>query len=203
MLQALLAGIGVGLAVALPLGAVGLLVVRTGTERGLRGGLAAAAGVATADLLYAGLAATAGGVLAGAVVAVAGPLRVVAAAALLALATRGLVQAWRPPAALDTRAAPRRARRTWAAFLGITLLNPLTVVAFGAVVVALPPALLTGTAARTAFVVGVGAASMAWQAVLAALGAALGRRLGRRWQRTTAVVGNVAIAVLAVAALAA
>lgn len=78
---------------------------------------------------------------------------------------------------------PRRVRGTWAAFLGITLLNPLTVLTFAAVVVTLPPGVVDGAAARTLFVVGAGAASLVWQAVLAVLGATLGRRLDRRTAR--------------------
>lgn len=195
--------VAVGLAVALPLGAIGLLVVRTGTERGVATGLAAAAGVATADIAYAAVAATAGGVLAGPVATAAGPLRVVAALVLLAVAAAGLARALRRPAGAAPTSAPEAARpwRTWAGFLGLTALNPLTLLTFGAVVVALPAGLLDGPAQRAAFVAGAGGASLAWQAVLAVAGAALGRRLDARWQRWTALAGNAAIAALAVTAL--
>jgi len=214
--RALVAGIGVGLAVAVPLGAIGLLVLRTASLRGWRAGAPAAAGVAVADLLYAGVAATAGGVLAGPIGAVAGPLRVVAAVLLLVLAARGLAAARHPaPAPAGEGSAPglpapavggypaeaERPWRTFGGFLALTLLNPLTVLTFGAVVVALPPGLLDGVAPRVAFVLGAGAASLAWQLALAGAGSLLGSRLGPRWQRATALLGNGAIAALAVAAL--
>jgi threonine/homoserine/homoserine lactone efflux protein len=197
---ALAAGVAVGLAVALPLGAIGLLVLRTATQRGLRVGLAAATGVGGADLLYAAVAATAGGVLSRPIQAVAVPLRIVAAILLLVIAGRGLVGA-RRPATSEQDPPPARPWRTFAAFLGLTLLNPLTVLTFAAVVVALPPDLLDTAGARVAFVLGAGAASIAWQAVLAGAGAVLGQRLDPRWQRLTALAGNGAIAALAVAAL--
>jgi len=203
--RALVAGIGVGFAVAVPLGAIGLLVLRTATLRGWRAGAPAATGVAAADLLYAGVAATAGGVLARTITAVAGPLRTVAAVLLLVLAARGLAAAWRPTPAAEVAALPEpdaeRPWRTFAGFLALTLLNPLTVLTFGAVVVALPPGLLGGVGARAAFVLGAGAASLAWQLALAGAGSLLGGRLGPRWQRATALLGNGAIAALAVAAL--
>ncbi|WFE66232.1 LysE family transporter [Micromonospora sp. WMMD714] len=46
------AGFAAGLGVAMPLGAIGVLVVREGMLRGHRSGLAAASGVATVDTLY-------------------------------------------------------------------------------------------------------------------------------------------------------
>ncbi len=130
------------------------------------------------------------------------PLRVVAGVVLLAVAVHGALGALRPPA---TAARPPRSAgppwRTTAAFLALTLLNPLTVVTFAAVVVALPPDLLAGAGARAAFVLGVGGASLAWQLALGLLGGLLGARLSPRWQRATTLLGNAAIAVLAVAAL--
>ncbi|MEU7979389.1 LysE family transporter [Micromonospora sp. NPDC049081] len=46
------AGFAAGLGVAMPLGAIGVLIVREGMLRGHRSGLAAASGVATVDTLY-------------------------------------------------------------------------------------------------------------------------------------------------------
>src|SRR3954454_20185485 len=55
-----LSGLVAGWGRAIPLGAIGVLLVDLGMRAGLRRASAAAAAVATADLLYAGVAALAG-----------------------------------------------------------------------------------------------------------------------------------------------
>ena len=94
----LLAGLVAGWGVAIPLGAMGVMIVDLGLRAGFRPAAAAGAGVATADLLYAAVAALAGSAVARvlapheralqlgaavvlAVVAVAGPVGGAAAAA--------------------------------------------------------------------------------------------------------------------------
>ena len=57
MRDPLIAGLLAGWGVAIPLGAIGVMVVDLGMRGGLRPAAAAAAGVATADFLYAVLAA--------------------------------------------------------------------------------------------------------------------------------------------------
>jgi arginine exporter protein ArgO len=197
--EALWAGVVAGFAVALPLGAIGMLLLQLGAADGWRAGAAGAAGVATADLLWAGVAAAAGGAVAAFLRPYLGPLRIVAAVALLAVAAYGIRRALRPRSPSAARAVPHG--RRWATFLGLTVLNPTTVGTFAAIVVALPPGLLTGVAERIVFVLGVGTASLLWQLLLVAGGAAAGARLPARAQLWTAIAGNVAVAGLAVAAL--
>src|SRR4051812_35110792 len=60
----LVAGLIAGWGVAIPLGAIGVLVVDLGMRSGFGAAGAAAAAVATADLLYAGVAAVAGAAVA-------------------------------------------------------------------------------------------------------------------------------------------
>src|SRR5215217_4126030 len=55
-----LSGLVAGWGVAIPLGAIGVLLVDLGMRAGLRRAASAAAGVAAADFLYAALAASAG-----------------------------------------------------------------------------------------------------------------------------------------------
>jgi len=59
MLQAAIAGLLAGYAIAIPVGAIDVLIIHTGLSHGLRTGIAAAAGAASADLLYASIAALA------------------------------------------------------------------------------------------------------------------------------------------------
>lgn len=82
-------------------------------------------------------------------------------------------------------------------FVLLTAVNPLTVVTFAAVAASVP-----GRAAGVWFVVGVAAASGAWQSVLAGAGAVLGRRVGAAGRRATGVAGAGAVLAAAVVALA-
>ena len=60
MFDALVSGLVAGWGVAIPLGAIGVLLVDLGMRGGFRHAAPAAAAVATADLLYAAVAAAAG-----------------------------------------------------------------------------------------------------------------------------------------------
>lgn len=197
------AGVVAGLAVAVPLGAVGLLLVQEGIRKGLRAGVGGAAGVATVDLVYAGVAAAAGAVVAGLLEGRERAVQVVAGLVLAVVAVRGLTGLRRagPHAADDVRAPDsdpgRDALRSWARFVGITAVNPLTCLYFVALAAGLGES-LRAAGARVAFVGGVGAGSLAWQVLLVGLGAGAGSVLGARGRWVTAVVGNVVVLVLAV-----
>jgi arginine exporter protein ArgO len=205
MTAALVAGLIAGYGVAVPVGAIAVLIAGLAARTSLRVGAAAALGVATADGLYAAVAVTGGTALAGVITPIAVPLRWSAAVVLVGLATTTAFTAIRahrtPPAAADhatggTLSTPARA---FGGILALTLLNPLTVVYFGALVLArqadgdLPP----GEAA--AFVLGAFLASASWQLLVAAGGSLVGRVLtGRRGRVVTALASAALIAVLAV-----
>ena len=199
MIHAWLAGLAAGYGIAVPLGAIAVLIVSLAARTSFRVGAAAGLGAATADLIYAAVAASTGYALAPVLGRFAGPLRLVGAAVLAGLAVRGLRAAWRARTAAASAAAAQvpRVGRAYLGFLGLTLLNPLTVLYFAALVVAhQAPVASTPTAA--AFVAGVFLASLSWQTLLAGIGAALHRTsLGasRFW---TGLVGNALIAVFAV-----
>lgn len=195
---ALASGILAGLAVAMPLGAIGVLLVQEGAGLGARRALPGAAAVASVDTLYCALAVLAGGFAAPLVRAWGRWPAVVGGVALLVVAAAGLRRglAARPGAVADE---PGRAGwRRYAVFAGLTAVNPATVVYFAALVAALPAA--TGGGAVW-FVVGVGVASFAWQAVLVGGGGLLGGRAGPRTRQATVVVGNAVVAALGVATL--
>ncbi len=88
--------------------------------------------------------------------------------------------------------ATRSAGRTYASFLGLTLLNPMTVAYFAALILGLGG---TGTSPveKLAFVVGAFGASLSWQTLIAAAGAALHRRLGPRLRLAVGVIGNAIV----------
>ncbi|WBB50082.1 LysE family transporter [Verrucosispora sp. WMMA2044] len=97
MTGAFLAGLVAGYGVAVPVGAIAVLILGLTARTSFRVGSAAALGVATDDGLYAGVAALGGAVVAGWLAPVAGPLRLIGATALLALAAHGAWRALRVP----------------------------------------------------------------------------------------------------------
>lgn len=204
-LSALLVGIVAGLGVAVPLGAVGVLLLRTGIASGWRVAAAGALGVASVDLAYAAVATLFGSAVAAVLRGHEHQVRLVGAAVLAVIAVRGLWRVWRGRGRLTEEsgaapgAAPNAARpwQTWASFVGLTALNPMTVIYF-AVVAAGLASRWHGVAAPAAFVVGVGVASAAWQLVLAGLGAFAGARSGPRVRVALGVLGDLVVLALAV-----
>lgn len=194
MLEAALAGALAGYAIAIPVGAIAVLIIHIGLTRGLRAGIAAAGGAATADGIYATVAALAGLGLAAVIGPWIAPLRLVGGVVLIAIGARGLLslRAAHDPRVLSGTAHLHRPHgRTYAELLGLTLLNPATVIYFGALTIGLP--FLGGLGERLVFAAAAFLASLSWQVLLAAFGAALGRGTGHRLHRPTMIVGNVAI----------
>jgi threonine/homoserine/homoserine lactone efflux protein len=207
---ALLAGLAAGLAIAMQVGAVSLLLVDAAVTAGPRAGVAAGMGVATADLGFAAIAAAAGGAAGAALSSHETEIRVVAAIAVAAIAIHGLVAIARESRAAsggrapaDGRpvpdcapaapvAAPRGGapRAHFARFLAITAANPLTIASFAAVAAALS---LEGPLAAVAFAAGVGVASAAWHLVLSLAAGHAGRWMTPRFRLGFGVVGRVAV----------
>ncbi|MCD0481081.1 LysE family transporter [Streptacidiphilus sp. ASG 303] len=204
MTAALVAGALAGYGIAVPVGAVATYLLSLSARTSLRTGAAAALGVATADGLYALLAAAGGSALAGLLAPITGPLRLASAAVLLALALRSTVAAVRAHRAGSGQdpagEAPVGPGRAYAGFLGLTLLNPTTVVYFTALVLGSRTASAApGRAEQAAFVLGAFAASASWQLLLAGGGALLGRVLaGPRGRLATALASGALVTVLAV-----
>ncbi|MFB6890288.1 LysE family transporter [Kitasatospora sp. NPDC056327] len=211
MTDALLSGLLAGFGIAVPVGAISVLVVTIASRVSLGRGMAAALGVATADGLYALAAVLGGAALAPAIAPAADALELLAAGVLVLLAAHGLRGALRThrretlaaagpltTTADDPSPVPPSPWRTYAGLLGLTLLNPLTVVYFTALVLGgrtgpgpLGPGLLFALAAF--------AASAGWQALLATGGALLRRVLtGPRGRLLTGLAGNAVVLAFAV-----
>jgi threonine/homoserine/homoserine lactone efflux protein len=187
-------GMVAGYGIAIPVGAIAILIIEAGLRRGFHAGFAAGAGAAAADFLYAGLAAAAGTTLAAALAPLAPWLRLASALVLFALGSRGL---WRIPCAAQSQEAQptidRSHWRTFGQFLGLTLLNPLTVAYFGALILGMDSKAAITLLDRLLFVVGAGLASLSWQTLLAGLGALAHRRLPPRVQVLISVIGNAVV----------
>src|SRR5689334_24988218 len=91
---ALLAGLVAGLAIAMQVGAVSLLLIEASIVSGPRAGVAAGMGVATADFGYAVVAAIAGGAVGAVLSSHETEIKVVAALTLAAIAIHGLAKLW-------------------------------------------------------------------------------------------------------------
>lgn len=203
MTEALISGLLAGYGIAIPVGAIGVLIASLAARTSFAVGAGAGLGTATADGLYAFAAVLGGAALAQVIQPLATPLRWVAAAVLLVLAVRTAVVAARhhrdrvsaPPAGTDL-ATPARA---YGVVLGLTLLNPMTIVYFGALVLGGQASGGRSAAASAVFVAAAFLASASWQLLIAGGGAALGRLVtGARGRLLTALVSSGVIAVLAV-----
>ncbi len=189
-MPAWIAGLLFGVAIALAIGPIALLIIRAALERGLRAGLACAAGASTADMLYALLAALAGSAIVPRLEARRDTLAVASSVALIALglwlAGHAIASARKAP---TERAALAYGYRST---LALTLVNPLTLVAFASFIGQLPLSGRTGEAVGVAVAVGVGSFLVA--AALALGGAVLRRLLtDRRWVLALNIVSGLAI----------
>jgi len=195
---ALLAGFAAGLAIAMQVGAVSLLLIETAVTRGPRVGVAAGMGVASVDFGFAVVASAAGGAVGAALQRNASVIRAVAALVLSGIAVHGLVRLIRAPAGAATPAGATAAaaspRSLYARFVAITALNPLTIVSFAAVAAALS---LDGPRAAAAFALGVGAASAGWHVVLTAAAGHAARWITSGVRRALGIAGRVAILAIA------
>jgi arginine exporter protein ArgO len=204
--EALVAGLLAGYGVAVPVGAIAILVLGLTARTSIRVGAAAALGVATADGLYAAVAVLGGAALSGLIESVAGPLRVIAVAVLLLIAVTGAVGAIRhrhdPGRAARTDRGLDTPSRAYAGLLALTLLNPMTILYFAALVLGRRTGAAWPATAEVLFVLAVFAASASWQLLVATGGSLLGRMLsGPRGRLVTALASSALITALAVGML--
>jgi threonine/homoserine/homoserine lactone efflux protein len=190
---ALLAGLVAGLAIAMQVGAVSLLLIEASVARGPRVGLAAGMGVATADLAYATIAALAGGAVGAALSSHEGEIKLVAAVVLSVIAVHGLLRS--ASGALDAAPEAGTPAGHYTRFLAITMANPLTIASFAAVAAALS---LDGPTAAVAFAAGVGAASAGWHMGLTLAAGHAGRWITPRIRRGLAIGGRLLVLAIAV-----
>ncbi|OYX54220.1 MAG: hypothetical protein B7Y93_06990 [Micrococcales bacterium 32-70-13] len=218
MLDALVAGVIAGYAIAIPVGAIAALLITLGAQHGARIAAGGAFGAATVDGVYATIAVTAGAVIAPLIAQVEEPLRWLSVTVLLVLgvvlALPGLRPRSSPVAAAslegdsggaDAHRGPRvrttTFRRLFVTVGALTLVNPVTVVYFAALVGSSTLAVDAGAAERTVFVLAAFAASLSWQLLLTTAGSLVGRVLtGPTGARVTALVGGALVIALAVRA---
>lgn len=151
----------IGVFVAAPVGAIGCLVIARTLASGWRRGLATGAGVATADCLYASVAAFGLTAVTGALMGAAGWLQVAGGIALVVLGVRAAMSA---PVACVADAPQAGHTRAYASAVALTLANPMTIMAFAAVFASAGLASVAddGWTAAAAATLGVALGSFAW-----------------------------------------
>ncbi|TDN61225.1 LysE family transporter [Paraburkholderia sp. BL10I2N1] len=184
---------GVGLAVAAPVGPMGMLCIRRTLAEGPRAGLAIGFGIACGDALY-GLVAALGMVsVSQFMLAYDRPLHLVAGLFLLYLGVRTFMQKPATDAAATNGAATGTVR-TYASALLLTLTNPQTIIMFAALFATLAPrgAFSTGIALTT--VSGVFSGSIAWWCFLVTVVSGARHALGAKLRHLIDRVAGLALA---------
>lgn len=197
-----LTGALAGYGIAIPVGPIAVLIIQVGLRCGWVCAASAAAGAAVADLAFAIAAVAGGAAIAGLIDSVEGPFRVLSGLVLLAMALSVYLSSRRVRPAAETEFPDRREyATTFAKFLGLTIVNPPTVIYFVAFIVGLGLADDLSGGQGVAFAAGAFLASLSWQLVLATVGAVAGRKLSGNIQQITGIVGSLIVAGMAVAIL--
>lgn len=203
MSAALLAGLLAGYGIAMPVGAVAAYLVALTARTSLRVGACAALGVATADGLYALISMIGGSALAPAIRPITLPLHWVSSLVLVALACWGAATAIARYCGRQVSGKPDRGlttpTRAYLGLLGITMMNPITVIYFAAMVIAAQGTTTPNPWDKAVFVLAAFLASASWQLLLAGGGALLGRALtGPRGRLLTSLISSAVIIGLAI-----
>ncbi len=160
-MSALLSGIAVGFAVAMPVGPIGVLCIKRSLKDGFAMGLATGLGAATADAIY-GLLVALGLGLSG-LLAYAVPLKIGGGALIIGLGLLGLRSFFKPRAEAELAAPKGGMVSAWFSTFVLTLTNPMTILAFIGLIAAL------GTSSASGpywLVAGVFLGSLLWWLVL-------------------------------------
>ncbi|AZG16369.1 MULTISPECIES: LysE family translocator [Cupriavidus] len=188
---------GVGLAVAAPVGPMGMLCIRRTLTDGPRAGLAIGFGIACGDAVY-GLVAALGLVgVSQFMLAYDKPLHVAAGLFLLYLGLRTFFQ--KPTEQVATLRANGSKLRAFGSALLLTLTNPQTVIMFAALFATLAPRGAFSTTIAMTTVLGVFCGSIAWWCVLVAMVTGARHALGTRLRQWIDRVAGLALAAFGVA----
>lgn len=201
-MNAFLTGMAAGYGIAIPIGAIALLIIEMGLREGFRTGFWAGAGAATADTVYATAAMALGSLAVVLLGHFAVPLKFASGCMLLWLGINGLLQVRVRAGIGDGTPNTRHPLAVYAQFLGLTILNPMTVVYFSALILGGASGSEPSLASRLLFVLGAGLASLSWQTLLAASASVFHKRLPSFARTSLSLVGNLIICAFGVNVLA-
>lgn len=167
MIAVFLNGLGMGVAVAAPVGPIGLLCIKRTLTRGWVNGLATGLGVASADATY-GLMVAAGLAATGLLLAWAIPLQLGGGLLIAMLGLLALRSFLRPAPARGAETGSARGHlAAFASAYGLTLSNPMTILAFAGLVAGLGATAAATPGAAYVLVAGVFSGSALWWLLLA------------------------------------
>ncbi|MGO4762567.1 LysE family translocator [Cupriavidus sp. 2KB_3] len=188
---------GVGLAVAAPVGPMGMLCIRRTLAEGPRAGLAIGLGIACGDAVY-GLVAALGLVgISQFMLAYDKPLHLAAGLFLVYLGLRTFFHT--PTETVATLRGNGSRRRAFASALLLTLTNPQTIIMFAALFATLAPRGPFSTPIALTTVLGVFCGSIAWWCVLVAMVTGARHALGQRVRQWIDRATGLALAAFGVA----
>lgn len=156
-----LKSMGIGLAVAAPVGPMSLLCMRTTLTRGPRHGIAIGAGIAIGDCIYGAVAALGLAGLSGFMLEHQAPLHIAAGLFLIWLGTKSLLAA-KSGGDVVAKFTGRSWGRDLVTSVLLTLTNPPTIIMFAAVFSALAPVGGFREQEAAATVAGVFSGSLLW-----------------------------------------
>ena len=194
-----LKAMGIGAAIAAPMGPMSLLCMRTTLTHGWRHGLAIGGGIAIGDALYGVVAALGLAGLSAFLLAYALPLNLVAGLFLIWLGVKALRAD--PAAATARNIAEGGVGRDFITAIMLTLTNPPTILTFAAIFTALVPPEGAGTGAALATVAGVFAGSLVWWLLVILIVSLVRHALGVKARRWIDLVSGLALAGLGMASL--
>lgn len=171
MIWILLKGLAIGMAVAAPVGPIGLLCIKRTIDRGWATGVASGLGVAGADASY-GLMVAAGLSATGLLLAYASLMQAAGGLVIAFLGLRALRAGVRDIPGKAARRASNGGHRSglggaFASAYALTITNPMTVLAFAGLVAELGAAAASQPGAAYVLVAGVFAGSLLWWVLLA------------------------------------
>jgi len=174
-----------------------------GIQYGFPSALSGAAGAATADLVYAVIAVFAGIFIARSLAPFSEPLHYISGAVLILIGLWLLNEQRHRPAreSKNSTLTPRNYLQNYTMILGLTLLNPVTITYFTALILGLQTSETHTISDEWFFVAGVFAASLSWQTTLAGTGTLVRKRVSPRASAITQIAGSALVIGLGVATL--
>jgi threonine/homoserine/homoserine lactone efflux protein len=193
-------GVVLGFTIAATVGPIAMLTIRRTLASGWAVGFASGLGVATADALYAAVAAFGITAVSDLLASIARPLAVVGGAFLVYIGIRTMRSVPVDPEVADPAARRPSLLRAYLSILGLTLTNPLTILSFAALFVAFG---VRGSVVEAGVLVaGVGVGSICWWIVLTVTLARVRGRLSLRGLRYANLISGAVVTVFGVLAVA-
>ena len=201
-LDAFLSGVVAGYGIAVPIGPIAIVILELGLRRGFRVAFSAGAGAASADLIYATIAALAGTFLISILSPFASILRVASALGLIALGAWLLYRGRNPSGSEHKpRVEGSSCPQAYGMVLGLTLLNPVTVTYFTTLILGMGADFSHSPVDAVLFISGAFLASLSWQSLIASISGIAHKRLPAKAQAVTFAAGNLVIITLGIAIL--